>query len=62
MDILDDMGVSKLSANVFSKANYSFNASHIGIVFCMLLNMAVVVFSLQEYIHIFYKLHTPHEC
>jgi len=25
MDILDDMGVSKLSANVFLKANYSFN-------------------------------------
>jgi len=24
MDILDDMGVSKLSANVFSKVNYSF--------------------------------------
>jgi len=25
MDILDDMGVSKLSAKVFSKENYSFN-------------------------------------
>jgi len=25
MDILDDMGVSKLSANVFFKVNYSFN-------------------------------------
>jgi len=25
MDILDDMGVSKLSANVFLKVNYSFN-------------------------------------
>jgi len=25
MDILDDMGVSKLSAKVFSKVNYSFN-------------------------------------
>jgi len=24
MDILDDMGVSKLSAKVFSKVNYSF--------------------------------------
>jgi len=24
MDILDDMGVSKLSANVFLKVNYSF--------------------------------------
>jgi len=24
MDILDDMGVSKLSAKVFFKANYSF--------------------------------------
>jgi len=26
MDILDDMGVSKLSAKVFSKVNYSFNS------------------------------------
>jgi len=25
MDILDDMGVSKLSAKVFSKVNLSFN-------------------------------------
>jgi len=25
MDILDDMGVSKLSAKVFFKVNYSFN-------------------------------------
>jgi len=25
MDILDDMGVSKLSAKVFLKVNYSFN-------------------------------------
>jgi len=25
MDILDDMGVSKLSANFFLKVNYSFN-------------------------------------
>jgi len=25
MDILDDMGVSKLSANIFLKVNYSFN-------------------------------------
>jgi len=25
MDILDDMGVSKLSAKDFSKVNYSFN-------------------------------------
>jgi len=25
MDILDDMGVSKLSVKVFSKVNYSFN-------------------------------------
>jgi len=28
MDILDDMGVSKLSAKVFLKVNYSFNMSH----------------------------------
>jgi len=27
MDILDDMGVSKLSAKVFSKVNYSFKGS-----------------------------------
>jgi len=27
MDILDDMGVSKLSAKVFSKVNYSFKLS-----------------------------------
>jgi len=26
MDILDDMGVSKISANVFLKVNYSFKA------------------------------------
>jgi len=25
MDILDDMGVIKLTAKVFSKVNYSFN-------------------------------------
>jgi len=29
MDILDDMGVSKLSAKVFSKVNYSFNFVHL---------------------------------
>jgi len=29
MDILDDMGVSKLSAKVFSKVNYSFILDHI---------------------------------
>jgi len=27
VDILDDMGVSKLSAKVFFKVNYSFNTS-----------------------------------
>jgi len=27
MDILDDMGVSKLSAKVFLKVNHSFNTS-----------------------------------
>jgi len=27
MDILDDMGVSKLSTKVFSKVNYSFKLS-----------------------------------
>jgi len=26
MDILDDMGVRKLSAKVFGKVNYSFNS------------------------------------
>jgi len=30
MDILDDMGVSKLSAKVFSKVNYSFKEQHAG--------------------------------
>jgi len=30
MDILDDVGVSKLSAKVFCKVNYSFNSS----IFC----------------------------
>jgi len=30
MDILDDMGVSKLSAKVFFKMNYSFNAWELG--------------------------------
>jgi len=29
MDILDDMGVSKLSAKVFSKVNYSFKSKMI---------------------------------
>jgi len=29
MDILDDMGVSKLSAKVFSKVNYSFKGQGI---------------------------------
>jgi len=28
MDILDDMGVSKLSAKVFGKVNYSVNTAH----------------------------------
>jgi len=28
MDILDDMGVSKLSARVFFKVNYSFNSGN----------------------------------
>jgi len=28
MDILDDMGVSKLSAKVFLKVNYSFKGSY----------------------------------
>jgi len=30
MDILDDMGVSQLSAKVFSKVNYSFNITKQG--------------------------------
>jgi len=29
VDILDDMGVSKLSAKVFKKINYSFNVTHV---------------------------------
>jgi len=32
MDILDDMGVSKLSANFFFKVNYSFKCIHIKII------------------------------
>jgi len=36
MDILDDMGVSKLSAKVFSKVNY-FNISYQLVVFKFLL-------------------------
>jgi len=32
MDILDDMGVSKLSAKVFSKVNYSFK----GVIYTLL--------------------------
>jgi len=35
MDILDDMGVSKLSAKVFLKVNYSFESSGcISVDFC----------------------------
>jgi len=34
MDILDDMGVSKLSAKVFLKVNYSFNISVFGTFRC----------------------------
>jgi len=33
MDILDDMGVSKLSAKVFLKVNYSFNCIKITLYF-----------------------------
>jgi len=33
MDILDDMGVSKLSANVLLKVNYSFNIIYMIIYF-----------------------------
>jgi len=34
MDILDDMGVSKLSAKVFFKVNYSFNIQTPCVAFC----------------------------
>jgi len=34
MDILDDMGVSKLSAEVFSKVNYSFKSNSKNIKMC----------------------------
>jgi len=37
MDILDDIGVSKLSAKVFLKVNYSFNAYEI---LCSILDTA----------------------
>jgi len=48
MDILDDMGVSKLSAEVFFKVNYSFNAMY-HIYLCMtpcVVQYTVYVFSL----------------
>jgi len=32
MDILDDMGVSKLSTKVFSKVNYSFNVMQMSLI------------------------------
>jgi len=39
MDILDDMGVSKLSAKVFSKENYSFN--HHKIIFFLIVIICI---------------------
>jgi len=39
MDILDDMGVSKLSAKVFLKVNYSFN-DDLGIVSVILYQLS----------------------
>jgi len=46
MDILDDMGVSKLSAKVFSKVNYSFKVtkkSKQTILFLCVWNIAVFI-------------------
>jgi len=39
MDFLDDMGVSKLSAKVFSKVNYSFKK-------CLLMLKTVVLLNI----------------
>jgi len=47
MDILDDMGVSKLSANVFLKVNYSFNE------YLKFKRTAFVTFLFRNTIHIF---------
>jgi len=51
MDILDDMGVSKLSAKVFSKVNYSFNVFH-GLCYtdltCFLSTMAICKTTIEK--------------
>jgi len=52
MDILDDMGVSKLSAKVFLKVNYSFNTSFLDKKFISKLLKGIVytIFFIQHYI------------
>jgi len=44
MDILDDMGVSKLSAQVFLKVNYSFNFQKISITLLLLTDLLHILF------------------
>jgi len=50
MDILDDMWVSKLSAKVFSKVNYSFKDSFKDIHIHSFLIYCIFSAVLQEYI------------
>jgi len=44
MDILDDMGVSKLSANVFLKVNYSFKSERAAEIVNVILTYSVPLF------------------
>jgi len=48
MDILDDTGVSKLSAKVFSKVNYSFKVTKKS-------KQTILFFLCVEYCSIYYK-------
>jgi len=41
MDILDDMGVSKLSANIFFKVNYSFKVLTFLLLFFKIIDLMV---------------------
>jgi len=54
MDILDDMGVSKLSANVFSKVNYSFKmrSVHVGITIIIIFRLVLSFHILTELVFI----------
>jgi len=53
MDILDDMGVSKLSANVFSKVNYSFNGNNKCIMLFDILNWQIGTYFLSFFLSFF---------